>query len=129
MQFSYSARTPEGELRTGSIEARNADAAIAALQSSNLIVIGIQSAQDAAPLLSRRLAIFERIKNQEIVIFSRQLSTLFEAQVPIIQALRTLGEETTSNLFKEVLTQVLDDVSGGAALSQALSRHPQAFSR
>jgi type IV pilus assembly protein PilC len=129
MQFLYSARTQEGELRTGTIDARNADAAIEALQRSNLIVTAMQSAAAASPLLSRRIALFDRVKTKEIVIFSRQISTLFEAQVPIIQALRTLSEETTSVVFREVLVHVLEDVSGGAALSQALARHPRVFSR
>lgn len=126
-QFTYKARTPEGEARSGAVEARSSDAAVEALQRQNLIVTEIRPVAGPS-LLARRGRLFERIKQRDIVIFSRQLSTLFQAQVPVIQSLRTLAAETESAALRTALAGVLEDVSGGSSLSQALARHPRVFS-
>lgn len=128
MQFTYRARTPEGEMRSGLIEARSLDAAIELLQRSNFIVTAIRP-QGGEFALGSRVKFFDRVKTREIVIFSRQLSTLFQAQVPIVPALRTLAEETDSYAFRQAITAVLEDVSAGSSLSQALSRHSRIFSK
>ena len=128
MQFNYQGRTPEGEARSGVVEARSLDAAVEVLQRSNVIVTEIRPA-GAAPLLGRRLAFFDRVSSRDLVIFSRQLSTLFQAKVPVTQSLRTLAAETESVGLREAAGTILDDVSGGSSLSQALGRHPDIFSR
>ena len=128
MQFNYQGRTPEGEARSGVVEARSLDAAVEVLQRSNVIVTEVRPA-GAAPLLGRRLAFFDRVSSRDLVIFSRQLSTLFQAKVPVTQSLRTLAAETESVGLREAAGTILDDVSGGASLSQALGRHPDIFSR
>lgn len=128
MQFTYKARTPEGEARSGAVEARTLDAAVDALQRSGLIVTEVRPA-DAAPLLARRITFFERARQRDIVIFSRQLSTLFEAKVPITQSLRTLAAESESGALRRAVGGILEDVSGGSSLSQAMNRHPDIFSR
>ncbi|MBI4132438.1 MAG: type II secretion system F family protein [Candidatus Sungbacteria bacterium] len=126
-QFTYKARTPEGEARSGVVEARSLDAAIEVLQRSNLIVTEIRP-QAAPALLGRRISFFDRVKQRDVVIFSRQLSTLFEAKVPMTQSLRTLAAETESLALRDAVGEVLDDVSGGSSLSQALGRHTGIFS-
>lgn len=128
MQFNYKARTPQGEGRSGVVEARSLDAAIEVLQRSNLIVTEIRP-EGASPLLARRITFFERVKQRDIVIFSRQLSTLFEAKVAVTQSLRTLAAETESGLLRNAIGGILEDVSGGSSLSQAMGRHPEVFSR
>ena len=128
MQFNYQGRTPEGEARSGVVEARSLDAAVEVLQRSGIIVTEVRPA-GAAPLLGRRLAFFDRVSSRDLVIFSRQLSTLFQAKVPVTQSLRTLAAETESVGLREAAGTILDDVSGGASLSQALGRHPDIFSR
>ena len=127
-KFNYKARTPEGESRTGVVEARTLDAAIEALQRSDLIVTEVKPA-DHTPLFSKRIKFFERVKQRDIVIFSRQLSTLFQAKVPVTQSLRTLAAESSSGIFRNAIGAILDDVSGGSSLSQAISRYPDIFSR
>lgn len=128
MEYRYKARTPEGEARAGAVEARTLDTAIEVLQRSNLIVTEIKPAAEA-PLLSRRIRFFERVKQRDLVIFSRQLSTLFQAKVPVTQSLRTLAAETENRAFRTAIETILDDVSGGASLSQAIAHHPRIFSR
>ena len=127
-QFSYKARTPDGEVRSGVVESSTLDIAVGVLQRSNLIVTEIEPVS-AGPLLTRRLRFFDRIAQRDLVIFSRQIATLFEAKVPITQSLKTLAVETERPAFRRVIGDILDDVSGGSSLSQAMTRQPQAFSR
>lgn len=128
MQFKYKARTPEGEAREGVVEARTADAAIEVLHRQNLIVTDMTEG-GAVPFLKKQIKFFGGIKQRDIVIFSRQLSTLFQAKVPVIHALKTLAAETENPQFPIIIGEILDDVSGGSSLSQALGRHPDVFSR
>lgn len=128
MQFSYKARTQEGEAREGVVEARTSDAAIDVLHRSGLIVTEIKGAEGTS-LLGREIKLFRRIKQRDIVIFARQLSTLFQAKVPVIQSLKTLAAEAVNPLLTEIIAEITDDVSGGSSLSQAFSRHPDIFSR
>lgn len=128
MQFKYKARTPEGESREGVVEARTSDAALEVLHRSNLIVTEIQESGGTS-IFQKPLKYFNSIKQRDIVIFSRQLSTLFQAKVPVIQSLKTLAAETDNPQFPIIIGEILDDVSGGSSLSQALSRHPDVFSR
>lgn len=128
MQFKYKARTPAGEQREGLIEARMMDAAIEALHRANLIVTAIKPAEETS-LFKTDLKIFGGIKQRDVVIFSRQLSTLFQAKVPVMQSLRTLAAETGNAQFQKIIGEILDDVSGGSSLSQSMAKHPAAFSR
>lgn len=127
-QFAYQARTPAGEERSGVVEARSRDAAVEALQRANLIITRLESAEPSS-FLTWRIGLFDRVKQRDLVIFSRQLSTLFQAKVPVTQSLRTLAAETESATLRTVVGGVLEDVSGGSSLSQAMVRHPRAFSR
>lgn len=126
-QFTYQARTPEGEPRSGTLEARSLESAAETLQRNNLIVVEIRPLGESFSIFNAPLKIFQRVRQRDVVIFSRQLSTLFEAKVPLIQSLKTLGGETESLTFRQMVADILDDVSGGASLSQAFGRHPQAF--
>lgn len=123
--FEYKARTKDGEVRSGIIETSSQEAALEALQRQNLTVTLLEE--------KARLSFFEMrlgggVKQKDVVIFSRQLATLFEAQIPIVESLRTVISETSNTTFREAAAQILDDVSGGIALSNALARHPSIFS-
>jgi len=128
-QFTYKARTPEGEERSGNIEARSLEGAAEILQKNNLIIVEIQPAAGVSFLLKTRLRFFERVSSRDVMLFSRQLSTLFEAQVPLVQAFKTLAGESENIPLREAIGEILEDISGGASLSQAFSRHPNIFSQ
>ena len=128
-QFNYKARTSQGEARSGIVEARSMDVAVETLQRSNLIVTEIRPVGRTL-LLSRKIKFFDRVKQRDLVIFSRQLATLFQAKIPVTQSLRTLAAETTESIgLRDSIGQILEDVSGGSSLSQAMARHPGVFSR
>lgn len=126
MRFKYTARTPEGESREGIVEAVNQDSAVEILQKNALVVVSVQ--EERAPFWQMRVKFFDRVKMRDVVIFSRQLSTLFEAKVPVVESLKTLVSESFNVTLKNAVSEVLDDISGGSNLSQAMTKHPNVFS-
>ncbi|MBI5787117.1 MAG: type II secretion system F family protein [Candidatus Niyogibacteria bacterium] len=128
MLFYYAARTKEGETKSGTIEAASHDLAIAALQRRELVIVSLESAEERQSFWKKSLAVFERVKDRDIVIFSRQMATLFTAKVPVVDSLRILISESPSELFRKTLNEVADDIQGGLPMSQAFGRHPEVFS-
>ncbi len=128
MLYKYEATTLEGEIKSGNIEAASRDIAITALQRRNLIVTSIEE-EGKKGLFARQFTLFKRIKTRDIVILSRQLSTLFEAKVPAITSFRLLGAETENLALREKLAELLDDIQGGASISDAMARQPAVFSK
>lgn len=126
--FKFKVRTTAGELREGRLEATTLDRAVSALQKENLIIISISPENEGGTVLVRVQALFDRITYKDVVILSRQLATLFEAKVPVVQALRTLGGESAKPKIRRILGRVLDDLQGGMSMSQAMEREPELFS-
>lgn len=128
MEYIYQARTPEGEMREGVIDAVSTEAAVAALQRRGLIVVNLQTAEVEEAWWQRPLALFGGVRQKDIVMLSRQLATLFEAKVPVMVALRTLISELDSPIIRREMAGLFDDVQGGMPLSQAMERRPKIFS-
>lgn len=126
--YSYQAKTPEGETKAGTIEATSLELAVSSLQRRGLIIIALEPAEGKMSWWQQAAGSFERVKSRDIVVLSRQLATLFEAKVPVVQALRILIDETSNQALKRHLSEVLSDIQGGLSVSSAMSRHPQAFS-
>ncbi len=112
----------------GVIDAANRDIAIAALQRRNLIIVSVTEQQESG-FFAKPLSIFQRIKSRDIVILSRQLSTLFEAKVPVLTSLKLLAGETENPALREKMGELLDDIQGGASISDAMSKQPDVFSK
>jgi len=125
MKYNYQARTQNGELQTGVLEAATLDIAVSSLQRRGLIVVSLKPEEERS---FAEFRLFGRVKQKDIVILSRQLSTLFEAKVPVVESLRVIISEMENPLLKREITTLLDDIQGGAAMSQAMSRHPKVFS-
>lgn len=127
MIFSYLARNRQGELQTGRIEAANETVALNILQNRNLIVVKIRG-EEEAPILSKKIKIFSRVKRKEIFIFFRQLAILIEANVPLVQSLKSLAEQIENHALSEIVFEVANDVDSGTLFSKALAKHPKVFS-
>lgn len=102
------------------------DVAVTTLQRRSLIVSSIEPIAQKS-LLSLDIGFFNHIANKDVVILSRQIATLFEAQVSALRVFRLLAAEVDNKYLAEILTQVADDLQGGSPISKALSRHPKAF--
>lgn len=94
------------------------------LQRDQIAIISIKPkrALPAIPFLKR-----EKVKLKELSLFSRQLSVLIDAELPLIQSLGLLAEQQKNKYFTRVITEVKEDVEAGAALNQALRKHPKVF--
>jgi len=128
MEFSYQARTTEGKPREGIIDAPSLESATQALHRQNLIIVRLEERKRARGLLDLISAPIERVSPRDVVVLSRQLATLFEADVPVVQSMRTIIGEAKKGVLKQSMAEVLDDVQGGASMSQAMAKHPKVFS-
>lgn len=128
MLFTYQAVDAQGEKKTGSIDAVNVDIAIASLQRRGFVITNIHETGGKKSVFDVNISLFDRVSNKDIVILSRQLSTLFEAQVSALRVFRLLGEETENKLLRVKLATIADDLQGGSSISSALAKHPTVFS-
>ncbi|MFH0852065.1 MAG: type II secretion system F family protein [bacterium] len=127
MEFKYTARTKEGQVQKGTIQAPSKSEAIAVLQARNLIILDIGQGAKGM-VLSKEITIFNRVSGKEKVSFSRQLSTLFSARIPLLEALRVLARQTPNRYFSQIIFDVANEVEGGNLLSKALTKYPKVFS-
>jgi len=127
-QFYYKARTAEGKPAEGTMEAPSLESAVASLQRKDLLIILVQPVEERLSALGMLEKLFSRVPLRDVVLFTRQLSTLFGAKVPIVESFKILINETENKLLKSNLAGVLDDIQSGMSISQALGRHPQVFS-
>lgn len=128
MLFKYHAIDQDGHERDGTIEAPSQDVAVGALQRRNLIISSIESGEKKK-FLEFDIPFFGgRISNKDVVILSRQIATLFEAQVSTLRIFRLLASEVDNKHLAIVLSTVGDDLQGGSPISKALARHPKVFS-
>ncbi|MFA6257810.1 MAG: type II secretion system F family protein [Candidatus Paceibacterota bacterium] len=126
MLFKYKAINDKGENKEGEIDAPNRDMAISGLQHRGLIVISIYGEKEKKSIL--QFSFFERVKTKDVVILSRQIATLFEAQVSALKAFTMLANNSENKLLGNKLTQIVDDLQAGVSISGALSHHPDVFS-
>lgn len=126
--FTYTALDEQGAQRSGTIDAVNVDVAITALQRRGLIISSIDSADKKAIGWKTNIQLFSGVKNSDIVMLSRQMTTLFEAQVSALRAFQLLASEARTPALAETLSAIASDIQGGSQISSALSRHPEAFS-
>jgi type IV pilus assembly protein PilC len=127
MLFKYHAIDQDGRERDGTIEAPSQEVAVSALQRRKLIISMIESGEKKS-ILEFELPFFGRITNKDIVILSRQIATLFEAQVSALRVFRLLAAEVDNRKLASILSEVGDDLQGGSPISKALARHPKVFS-
>lgn len=121
-QFNYKARNAEGRVLQGQIEAENEDAARVVLRGRKFNVLELSKAKSGG-FFNRG----PKVKEQEVVLFSRQLATMAAAGLPLVQAIGIIGEQAESKAFRAVLLQIRDDVSSGSNFPEALSKHPTVF--
>src|SRR5689334_6527036 len=123
--YVYVAReTSTGREIRSSVEAVTEQAAIAALLNRNLLVVSIQEKIGKKGRTSGG-----RVGLADLVIFTRQLATMIDAGLAMVQSLQALAEQTTNKVMRDVICDVCTRVEGGDSFSEALQKHPKAFSR
>ena len=121
--FTYTARALNGDLRTATIEAPNRDEVVAQLRKQRLNVVKIDEAS-----VAKKKKKGGKIKMRDIVIFTRQFSTMINAGLPLVQALDILARQSENPALKDVTHAVVFDVESGHTVADALGKHPKAFS-
>jgi type IV pilus assembly protein PilC len=119
--FTYTARDAGGKMQQATIEAPNRDEVMSQLRKQKLQVIKVD--EGAAPTKKRSGS----IKMRDIVIFTRQFSTMINAGLPLVQALTILAESSENPVLKDIVRQAVFDVESGNTLADALRKHPKAF--
>lgn len=127
--FNFTARNQAGQMQKGTINARDRSAAMASLRSRQLQPVILKENKPQGGMnMNIPLPGANKIKPKELVVFTRQFSTMVDAGVPILRSLTILKEQSESAPFRKILEQVTADVQGGANLSDAMAKHPKAFS-
>ena len=126
MLFKYKAVDDKGINREGEIDASTRDMAISGLQRRGLIVISIKDEKTRKSIF--QLSFFEKVPMKDIVILSRQIATLFEAQVSALKTFTMLAGSTENKLLARNLLNISDDLQAGVSISGALAKHPNIFS-
>src|SRR3954471_13943499 len=120
--FTYTARALNGDLRTATIDAPSRDEVIAQLKRQRLNVVKIDEAA------ANKKKSGGKISMRDIVIFTRQFSTMINAGLPLVQALDILAKQSENKALKDVTRAVVFDVESGHTVADALKKHPKAFS-
>lgn len=126
MLFKYKAIDSEGKNKEGEIDAPNRDMAISGLQRRGLVIISIKDEKERKSIFE--VSFFEKVSNKDVVILSRQIATLFEAQVSALKSFSMLATNTENKLLSRKLTAISDDLQAGVSISGALAKHPDVFS-
>lgn len=126
MLFNYKALENSGKQTSGSIEAVSLDVAVGALQRRGLIISEIEPAEKESWLAKIKFG--SGVSHKDVVMLSRQMATLFEAQVSALKIFTLLSGEVENIILKKSLTQITDDLQAGSNMSKALAKHPAIFS-
>jgi type IV pilus assembly protein PilC len=118
--FAYTARTLSGELKNSTMDAPTREEAVQQLRRQKLIVVKVDEQK------ARKIS-GGRIKMRDIVIFTRQFSTMINSGLPLVQALDILSKQSENKSLQEVTRQVVYDVESGNTVADALRKHPKAF--
>ncbi|MFA6095455.1 MAG: type II secretion system F family protein [Candidatus Paceibacterota bacterium] len=127
MLFNYTATDQNGAKNAGSIDAISVDVAISSLQRRGLVIVSIDPAEKKG-LFEKDFSFFSGVSSKDVVVLSRQIATLFEAQVSALRVFRLLSAESENRILGKALTEVADELQAGSSISKALSRHPKIFS-
>ena len=125
--FAYSGRTRGGQTVTGERIAETADAVVAALRRDQILVTRIDQARAKAEAKAAKPAKTKYVPSKNLAIFTRQFSVMIDAGLPLVQCLDILGKQEPNKYFSAAILKVREDVEGGAALADAMKKHPKTF--
>jgi type IV pilus assembly protein PilC len=138
--FAYTAVDAQGKTHQGTLEANNASDAAAAVKKKGQFPTNIaETTADAAGKVKKKGFSLNfslgggggtgKVPAKILTIFTRQLSTLISAGLPLLRSLRTLGKQEKNPNLKKIMSGLAESVEGGTTFSEALSQHPKAFNK
>ena len=124
--FGYVVKDKVGKTHSGTLEVASRNVLIEQLWKQEFVVLSIEERQQGKPSM---LKIGQpRVRSDQLVIFSRQLATMVDSGIPIAPALDVLADQMDDRNFRHILKKIRDDIEAGSSLSEAIGRHPRAFS-
>lgn len=120
--FTFVATKKDGSTLSSTIEAGDRSAAIRSIQAQGLKLVNLKESGAKSGKARRR-----KVKSEELVGFTRQLSSMVSAGVPILRSLESMAQHAETAAFRAVISDVSKDIEGGASFADALSRHPDTF--
>ena len=120
--FTYSARSAAGELQSGEIDLPSRDEVVTFLRRQRLVPVSVQTKPK-----DLSISFGPGVTMREIVVFTRQFSTMINAGLPLVQSLTILSEQSENPKFRAVVTAVLNDIQAGQTLADAMRHHPKIF--
>lgn len=128
LSYTYTARNPSsGQRVTATVEADSEQSAAKLIRAEGLVPIEITV--DKSALTTGLLGRFNRVRSKDKVIFSRQLATLLNAGLPLIQSLRNVNGQTQSKPLKVIVSKIIADVEAGSTLAKAMGKYPDVFNQ
>jgi len=124
--FGYVVKDKLGKTHTGTLESESRNTLIEQLWKRDFVVLAIEERGHGTFALLRVGQ--PGVKSEQLVIFSRQLATMVDSGIPIAPALDVLADQMENRTFRQVLKKVRGDIEAGSSLSEAIGRHPRAFS-
>jgi len=122
-KFKWEGKIPGGEVRSGVMEAPNATVVKAQLRHQRIIPTKIKRYRER-----KQINLFKsKVKAKSLAVFTRQLATMIDAGLPLVQSLDILAEQEENPAFRTILNQVKEDVESGMTFAAALKKHPKAF--
>ncbi len=126
-KFKYKAKTSIGKVVEGTIEAPSEAAIASELRSRKMELISTSGTGGVGAFLDSLKS--GGVTTKDIVVFSRQFSTMINAGMPILQGLTIVAEQADNKAFRVVITKIRDDISNGVTLSEAMGKHPKVFNQ
>ncbi len=128
MEFFYQAKNQSGNLIEGKVEAPSEDLAVNVLHQKGLIILSLELTRKG--LMAQDLtSIFSKTSLKDVVLFTRQMATLVDADVPLVEGLRAIVRQIENTSFQKIVSSVAASIEGGASLSAALNEHQKIFSK
>ena len=126
MKLRYKVATKEGKISHGLLEAKDAEEAAGYLRGKGFVPIEISNADDLA---LANIVIFGGVKKSDLILFTRQLSSMLSSGLTLIRALEILKDQVQNKAMSEVVSAIIEDVSEGKSFAKAIEKHPKIFSQ
>ena len=123
--FSYIATNADSGVVRGELRAIGEDSVLIQLERMGLEPVSVSERKKS--ILDMNITFFEKVPPSDIYNFTRQLSVMLKAGVPLVEALDSVHSDQSNPLLNKTIDAIIDDVSGGMALSKSMSRHPKVF--
>ncbi len=122
--YKYIVKDKNGQTLAGSIEGQSETETVAALHKKEFIVLKVEAVKTSA----QKKVSGGKVKPEDLVIFSRQLATMIDAGIPVVQALSILSEQIENKAFRDMVEAIARDIRAGTSLSDAIAKYPAVFS-